>query len=257
MGVAVTTSGRRSDALEAEGREAAAFAGVPFVPRPANRPLATLLTPALDALIVLAANEVALVDQDSSLPFAEGLARLRIRQVAKRTGRDRLIDLGELRPGDRVLDCTLGLGADAQVAAWAVGRQGSVTALESSPALALLARHGLRRLRRPPEAAVITVRLVDATAFLAAQSDRSFDVVLVDPMFRHARKASPAFGLMRRHANHAPFTREMIAEASRVSRRVLLVKGGSGIIDLPRLGLRPEPGRRGARVEWARVPRPG
>lgn len=45
---------------------------------------------------------------------------------------DTLLALAGVRPGDRIVDCTAGLGSDAIVFAFAVGDEGTVVALESA-----------------------------------------------------------------------------------------------------------------------------
>ena len=170
---------------------------------------------------------------------------------------DQLVRVAGLREGERVLDCTLGLGADAQVAARLVGPGGSVIALEKSPALYLLARHGLKGLERHPAACAVSVVYADAAEFLRTLPDGAFDVVLFDPMFESPKKAQPGFALLRRHADYSPLTRETVEEARRVARRVVVLKGSRYSKDFKKLGITPEPARPNATVLWARLPGSG
>jgi SAM-dependent methyltransferase len=144
-----------------------------------------------------------------------------------------------------VLDGTLGLGADALVAAVAVGPGGRVLGLESSPALAAWAGEGFARL--PGEAASrVRVECADHARWLEEAPERSFDVVVFDPMFRHPRPGTPGFGLLRRLADPRPLERRTLERARRVARRGVLVKDGTPGWDLARLSLAPLPGKRGA-----------
>ena len=99
------------------------------------------------------------------------------------------------------------------------------------------------------------MRHIDCVDFLRAQAAQSFDCVLFDPMFGKRKKASPAFDLLRTHADHAPLPAEAIGLARRVARRWVVVKGARYTEDLKRLGLQPEPLSRYAEVVWARVRR--
>ncbi|HUB07171.1 MAG TPA: class I SAM-dependent methyltransferase [Myxococcales bacterium] len=250
--IGVTTSGRPGDALAGEARAAAAAVGLPYLDRaglPSRRAL--FERSGVDALVVFEGRRLSVVDRQGTLRFAEGLARLRVQQL-QRGGADRLVDLARFERGEAVLDCTLGLAADAQVAAWAVGPAGRVVGLESSPVLCLLARHGLPRLARLAPAAAIDVQLADAHELLPRLPTGSFDVVLFDPMFAHRRKASPAFEQLRRYADPRPLTAELLREGRRVARRLVLVKAARSS-ELRRLGLTAEPGPAAAHVRWARA----
>ncbi len=158
-----------------------------------------------------------------------------------------------LEDGDRILDCTVGLGADALVAATAVGPRGRVIGLESSAALAAWVGEGLLRCG-DPAADRIEIRAADHLAALVGLPDRSFDVVVFDPMFRHARPEPAGFDLVRRLADAAPLSAEALARARRVARRWVVVKDGAPGWDLARLGLTPLPSARGAHRYYARLP---
>jgi hypothetical protein len=250
----VTTSDRDAPELAQRAMRAAAEVGVPYLERTHKRSLASMLADTADALIVLEASAVSLVDTRGSLRFSPGLAHLRVKQWDAGVREDMLLRVAGLSEGERVLDCTLGLGADAQVAARLVGPSGALTALEKSPALYLLVRHGLETLPRRPSACAIQAVHADASEYLRALPAGAFDVVLFDPMFERQRKSSVAFETLRRHADYAPLTRETVAEAQRVARRAVVIKGSRYSSDFKKLGLRAEPARPNATVLWARLP---
>jgi len=250
----VTTSDRVDPALVERAERAAREAGVPYVARHHKLPLKALLAETADALIVFEADAVSLVDAQGTLRFSPGLGHLRVKQLDAGVPEDMLLRMGGLREGEHVLDCTLGLGADAQVAARLVGPDGAVTALEKSPALYLLARYGLEGLPRHPRSCDIRVMHADAAEYLRGVATGAFDVVLFDPMFERKRKSSVAFETLRRHADYAPLTRETLAEAQRVARRAVLLKGSRYSQDFKKLGVTPEPARPNATVLWAQLP---
>lgn len=252
--LAVTTSDRIEPELAQRALRAATELGVPYLERTHKRTLASMLADSAEALIVFESGAVSLVDAQGSLRFSPGLAHLRIKQLDAGVLEDMLLRIAGLSEGERVLDCTLGLGADAQVAARLVGPSGGVTALEKSPSLYLLARHGLETLPQHPRACPLQVLHADASQYLRSLPAGAFDVVLFDPMFERQRKSSVAFETLRRHADYAPLTRETVAEAQRVARRAVVLKGSRYSSDFKKLGIRPEPARPNATVLWARLP---
>jgi hypothetical protein len=255
--LAITTPLRPSPAEEAEARAAASRHGLAYLRRE-NRPAARVAREAgVDALLVLGPRGAILADGAEARRWSPGMGALRAKRVRRGgddpTARDPFLDAAGLREGDLVLDCTVGLGADALVAAEAVGPRGRVVGIEASPALAAWVAEGLRRL--PLEAAGrIEIRPGDHAGVLAALPERSFDVVLFDPMFRHARAGPGGFDLVRRLADARPLSAAALARARRIARRWVVVKDGAPGWDLTRLGLVPLPSARGAHRYYARVP---
>ncbi|MDQ3264344.1 MAG: class I SAM-dependent methyltransferase [Myxococcota bacterium] len=254
MHLAITTSDRSDPELRQRAQVAAREVGVPCVERTHKIPLSALLEEGREAVVVFEASAVSLVDHAGTLRFSPGLAHLRIKQLDRGVRDDMLVRHARLQEGDAVLDCTVGLAADAQVAARLVGRAGSVTALEKSPALYLLVRHGLELLPRHPSAGPLRVLHADAADYLRVAPTGAFDVVLIDPMFQRERKSSAAFEALRRHADYWQLTGETVRQAQRVARRAVVIKASRYSSDLKKLGLKAEPARPGATVLWARLP---
>jgi 16S rRNA (guanine1516-N2)-methyltransferase len=254
MRLAVTTPAEATAADEAAARAAAARRGLAFVARE-GRALARVAAAAgADALLVLGRARAALWAGGAEQAWSGGMGELRLRRLlaGERATRDPFLEAAALRPGDHVLDATLGLGADALVAAGAVGRGGRVVGIERSPALAALVGEGL--LRHASEASRrVEVVAGDAAELLAALPDRSFDVVCFDPMFRSPRAEGPAFDLVRRLGDPRPLAKETLARARRVARRWVVVKDGTPGWDLARLDLVPLPCARWAEKLYARV----
>ena len=255
MRFAVTTTSGADPALLERARAAAARHGVPCLER-GRRSLPKLAAEAgVEALLVLG-REAALWLEGRERRWHPGMGSLRARRLlAGERGpptADAFLAAAALRPGESVLDCTLGLGADALVAAAAVGEGGRVVGLEASAPLAALVEEGLQRLPHPA-ARRIEVSRADHADFLAGCPERSFDVVVFDPMFRHARAQDPSFDLVRRLCDPRPLAPEALARARRVARRCVVVKDGAPGWDLARLGLVPLPSARGARRLYARV----
>jgi len=204
-------------------------------------------------VIVLAGQSADLFDGERTFRASTGMGFLRLVR-AQKGEQDPLVKAAELKQGDLVLDATLGLAQDALVAAEAT--QAAVVGFEASPVLAAFAVAALRRL--PPEAseaaARIEVRCADHRVALRELPSRSFDVVLLDPMFRDAQESNPLFDLLRRHGEHAPLEAETLREARRVARRGVLVKDAAPGTELTRLGLVPLPSRRTAHLVFGWAP---
>lgn len=251
--LAVTTSGKPQEDLILRAREAARAWGLPFLPRRKKEPLGPLLATAAEALIVFEREEVSLWDSEGSFHFTPGMAHLR--RLRHRAGQhdDALVRVAELRPGDSLLDCTLGMAQDAFMAALVVGPSGRVVGLEKSLALHAVVSEGLRAYNHEPDACPVETLNVDAREYLRSLPSGAFEVVSFDPMFEKPRKSQPAFELLRRFAEHAPLTPETLEEARRVARRWVVVKGSKYSEDLRKLGLQAEPGSHYTSVVWGRA----
>ncbi len=178
--------------------------------------------------------------------FHRGLSELRILNLL-RGGNDPLVKALELQPGMSVLDCTLGLAADALVAAHAVGETGRVCGLESVPLVALMTRWGIESLQtnlddtRPELRAAagrIEVVPADHATYLSELPSCAFDVVYFDPMFRRPKKSSSGIQSLRDYADARPLTCETLQQALRVAKSRIVIKELSGSSEFARLGIR-------------------
>jgi hypothetical protein len=203
-------------------------------------------------VLILGQARADLVCRGRTYRASVGMAFLRLVRAQKGSA-DPLVKAAGLRPGDRVLDATLGLGGDALVAAHATGAP--VVGLEASPVLAAFVTAALRRIQAPGRAAaaLVEVRSADHRIVLKEMPARSVDVVLFDPMFRSAAEAGPLFELVRQLGDPAPLTGETMREARRVARRGVLVKDAPPGVELASLGIKPLPARRSPRIVfgWA------
>jgi 16S rRNA (guanine1516-N2)-methyltransferase len=254
MRLAITTTLAASRQLRAEARVLAERHGLVCYHR-GERPLAAVAGESgVDGLVVLGTGRVALFFEGQEHPYHPGMGALRAKRlgIGETSTGEPFLEAAGLQPGDEVLDCTMGLGADALVSAEAVGAGGRVLGLEVVPALALWVSEGLRRLSLPA-ARRIEVGCAEHGAFLRSLPSRSFDVVTFDPMFRQARAQAPIFETIRRLGDSRPLDPAALEQARRVARRWVVVKDGAPGWDLARLGLNPLPCKRGARRFFARV----
>ena len=166
----------------------------------------------------------------------------------------------QLQPGQRYLDCTLGLGADALIASHLVGEMGRVVGLEASFLLYFVVSRGLKNYRsRYLELDRDLHRLetyhTEALPFLRQQPADSFDVIYFDPMFQFPVKTSSSMQPLRPLAFEQPLTGETVQEALRVAPRVVIKERGEKI--LRDLGCGEFTGGRYSRVRFGIATRSG
>jgi len=134
----VTTSRHPTAQEEARARALAEELGLPYAARRGS--LADL---GATAALVVTRERLVVHTAAGEIFFHPGMARPRVREL-ERGKPDVMVEAMGLRPGDAVLDCTLGLGSDAIVAAYVVGEQGRVVGLEAVAVLAAVVRWGLK-----------------------------------------------------------------------------------------------------------------
>ncbi|MZP28586.1 class I SAM-dependent methyltransferase [Heliobacterium undosum] len=225
----VTTVHKSTPVLEERARALAAELGADFVPREGKSAERLTREAGDNGLLIVEKNNLTLYQGEETFFFHPNMAVLRI-QALKKGQRDPLVHALDIRSGDRILDCTLGLGADALVAAFAAGDEGAVTGIEHNRLIALIVREGLQhfRHRRSDDLhrAMARIRVLqgDHRALLKGFSNGSFDSVYFDPMFRQALRASNGIGGLRQLADPRPIEADVIAEARRVARRRVVMK---------------------------------
>lgn len=226
--VAVTTAYDPDRDTDIRARQVAEDLGCAFADRN-GEPLERIRADTdRDCLIVVTSREVRLVTPDRVLWWHPNMAAARI-EAMLRGERDRFVDYAGLRTGDRVFDATCGLGADAIVAAHAVGPTGHVTACERSSVLAALVRHGsaiYRHRTGEVEAAMRRVTFVEGGAMVRLRDEAAGarDVVYLDPMFDETLGASSGIDLVRLLGSHEEVSRELVDEAARVAGRCVVMK---------------------------------
>ena len=152
--LAVTITGKLAGRYLSTAQAKATQWGVPYFERPDRVCLTQCIGTVADALLVLSGKGWTLHDAEGSLSFSPGMAAVRVKRPQEE---DVLVRLCELKPGDSVLDGTLGLAADALVCARAVGPSGRVIGVEASLPLFALASEGLANARRTLKVATIAI----------------------------------------------------------------------------------------------------
>ncbi len=237
--VVVTVGHKAKPEHFALAREMAGKLGAPFTERGNT---------SLDALraiygvpFVMVVKEKLVVDTpDGELYFHPGMAHLRLKNL-RRGEDDHLLRSLDISEGMRILDCTLGMGADAIVESFGAGTEGEVVALEKNPVVAALIAHGLQTSEGEHPATVAAMRRVrvvcaDYLDYLRTQADDSFDAVYFDPMFRHPFTESAGIHPLRFLADPRPVPEEAISAARRVARSRVVLKESSKSGEFARLG---------------------
>ena len=225
-GVVLSRNARGTGAIE-QAKAIAASIGVDYFDRPHNQVLEAFMAEHdLTACIVLEKDGPRIHSEYGTFAYHPGMAEIRVQQLL-RGSPDHLVKALDLRPGSKVLDCTLGLASDAAVAACVAGSDGKVVGLEASLLLYCAVRHGLAHYEcKTPllTAALRRVQVVHAVAadYLAACAHDSFDVVYFDPMFRHPVQGSKAMEALRPLSLEKPLSQESVQLALQVAPRVVI-----------------------------------
>ena len=227
----VTTSLEPSSELEARARGFARELGAPYVGRgDLGLPRLFRAHPGARRALLVQTNRLLLaMPGGTELFYHPNMAFLRLGNLL-RGGRDLLVDAAGLRPGDRVLDATLGYAAEAILCAYAVGTEGVVHGVEAVPELGVVVREGLQsvvtdhRVLNETMRRVQVVHLGHHLEYLRACAAGSYDVVCFDPFFEEILPDSETFAPLRAFGDHAPLLPDALAEARRVARRRVVVK---------------------------------
>lgn len=191
-------------------------------------------------ILVVGDHELRYLDQNEQFMFFHpSMAMVRMKRLLKGE-QDNMLVASLVQEGDHIIDCTMGLAADAIIYSHAVGHTGKVIALESATIPYLLAREGLASYPSDlPELQEAMRRIqvvqLDHLEYLKSVPDRSADIVYFDPMFRQAAAGS-AMESLRELAERKALRIEAIDEARRVARRMVVLKEQTGSGEFMRLG---------------------
>ncbi len=189
----------------------------------------------LDCLMVEDENELIAHWTDGGyLSFHPGMAVPRIKQI-KNGELEMLAHVAGIQLCDKILDCTLGMGSDSIVMAFAAGEGGCVTSLESSTLIYGITKYGLQNWptdswRMKEAMHRITPIHCKYEEYLRKQSANSFDVVYFDPMFERPIMESSGIAPLRREADYAPLTQETLEIARKIAKRRVVVKHRTGTL---------------------------
>jgi len=168
--------------------------------------------------------------------FHPGLFKIRLLNYL-RTGREAMVEAMNLKEGETVLDCNLGLAQDALLAAFVSKRK--VVGVEKDPVIYEIVKRGLEKYHPKGKLEVaefafklIEPHLSDNYEFLKKLPDKSFDVVYFSPMFVKPKWHCDVMSPFREVAPKDFVSPEVINEAERVARKRVVIKINRGIKDM-------------------------
>lgn len=225
----VTTAGRPDDVSMALAAFACQELGATFEPR--KKRSVRKMSQALQAHVMVAGkNRYDYYAYGAQEPFFfhPNSAAFRLKRVA-RGETEPFLEAAQLQQGDSVLDCTLGLAADAMLAAYTVGEAGRVVGIEANPNVAFIVRQGMQTYdttELPLTACMRQIEVVQSEAihYLKTLPDNAFDVVYMDPMFEEVIEEANNFQALRQAGEHVTLTDEWVHEAKRVAKKRVVLK---------------------------------
>ena len=229
--LAVTTSVKPARTIEAMALEMAAELQAPYLPRN-GRALPELFEAAdAERFLIAGSDHLRLRDRVTGTEYYFHPNMFLIRgSNALRGAPDHFLEATGLKPGDSLLDCTLGFASESALASLRVGETGRVDGLESVRELALLTRIGLQTFpmsSRELGAALRRVHAIhaDYREYLGDCVPKTYDAVYFDPFFEKRLSGSedsvsPLFVF----GNPAPLDAAAVQNARRVARRRVVIK---------------------------------
>ena len=165
---------------------------------------------------------------DAPFFFHPNSSAFRLKRVA-RGEEEPLLTACKLEKGDSFLDCTLGIGSDSLLAAYAVGNEGKVTGLEANQNIAFIVKTGMQTYdttELPLTACMRNIEVLHTTAlqFLQQQASDSYDVVYMDPMFEQVIEEATNFEALRHAGSHIELSELWVKEALRVAKKRVVLK---------------------------------
>ena len=226
----VTTGNRPADAAIDRAIALASELGATYAPRTDRSAQGLFDETGAGILLIVQQNRLlALTADGDEYAYHPNLATVRGHNVLSGK-RDVYLDAADLAPGDNVLDCTLGFGCEAILAALMVGDTGCVTGLESEPLLAAITRDGMSSFRLTNPRLKDAMNRIDVvnesySTFLARAGSRSYDVVYFDPFFNQRlpgseESVSPLFIL----GNPSGLDENAVLRARLVARKRVVIK---------------------------------
>jgi len=225
----VTTAGRPDDISMALAAFACQELGAAFEPRK-KRSVRKISQDLQTHVMVAGKNRYEYYAYGAQEPFFfhPNSAAFRLKRVARGEA-EPFLEAAQLQLGDSVLDCTLGLAADAMLAAYTVGEAGRVVGLEANPNVAFIVRQGMQTYdtaELPLTACMRHIEVVQSEAvhYLKTLPDNVFDVVYMDPMFEEVIEEANNFQALRLSGEHVTLTDEWVHEAKRVAKKRVVLK---------------------------------
>lgn len=225
----VTTGGRTDTEGKAEAKRIAYSLNIPFIERK-KQPLTELMEKYRTPVIVAGKKRIEchLPGSEEPLFFHPNSAMFRVKRLLRGEA-DPFIEACGIRSGTKLLDCTMGLGADSMTASFAAGDKGNVTGIEENPVVAFLTAAGLSGYESGLEELDKAMRRVETVNchhldFLKSCSSGQYDVIYFDPMFEEEILESSNFSPLKPLASYAPLLKESVELAKKAAKKRVVLK---------------------------------
>lgn len=224
----VTTSSKASQDIKNKGRRLAEKWSLPFIVR-RKQAVVKLMREHGGPVYVVTATRIEVYMKEESQPFFfhPNAAMFRAKRWLYHQD-DPFVVACDLQEGDILVDATIGLGSDAQLASLTIGEQGMVIGLEASEVIFSLVEEGLQSYESslaPLNEAMRRIRVVHTNAeiWLEKQPNASVDVIYFDPMFQQEVQ-SDGIEALKQFSSHEEISEKVIMQAIRVAKKRVVLK---------------------------------
>jgi len=241
MNIAVTTTRNPNENLIKKAYSIAKELDIPYVER-GNYSIKKISEKnKIESFIFVEKDKIVLKGEDNTFFWHPSTSEIKMKAI-KDGSHQLIVEAMDLKEGDRVLDCTLGLATDAIVFASIVGENGKVVGTEINKYIAFITKNGLKDYEEVDEETKIFMSRIEVVnssyeEYILSQPDNSFDVVYFDPMFKIPNKKSVAINSLRPFAEPEGLKKEIIMEALRVCKKRVVIKERVGSGEFERLGI--------------------
>jgi 16S rRNA (guanine1516-N2)-methyltransferase len=241
MKIAITTTRDPDESLINKAYGIAKELDIPYVKRGNYSINKISLMNKIDYFLFVEKDKIVLKGEDNTFFWHPSTSGLKLNAI-KEGFNQPMIEAMNLKEGDSVLDCTLGMATDAIVFASIVGKKGSVVGTEVNKYIACITKNGLKDYKDVDEQTKIFMERIEVInssyeEYILSQPDNSFDVVYFDPMFIKPNKKSAAINSLRPFAQQGELKKENLIQALRVCKNRVVIKERSGSGEFERLGI--------------------
>jgi 16S rRNA G966 N2-methylase RsmD len=241
MKIAITTARNPDDGLINKAYGIAKELDIPYVERDNYNIKKISEMNKIEYFLFVEKDKIVLKGEDNTFFWHPSTAVLKLNTI-KEGFNTPMLEAMNLKEGDRVLDCTLGLATDAIVFAAIVGEKGRVVGTEVNKYIACITKNGLNDYKDIDEQTKRFMKRIEVVnssfeEYILSQPDNSFDVVYFDPMFKRPNKKSEAINSFRPFAQQGELKEENIIQALRVCKSHVVVKERVGSNEFERLGI--------------------
>lgn len=241
MKIAITTTRNPDESLINKAYDIAKELDIPYVKRGNYSIKKISQMNKIECFLFVEKDKIVLKGDDNTFFWHPSTSGLKLNAI-KEGFNQPMIEAMNLKEGDRVLDCTLGLATDAIVFASIVGEKGKVIGTEVNKYIACITKNGLNDYKDVDEQTKIFMERIDVInssyeEYILSQPDNSFDVVYFDPMFKRPNKKSVTINSFRPFAQQGGLKKENLIEALRVCKNRVVIKERAGSGEFERLGI--------------------